>query len=282
MSDKFDTSWFNPLNYNTYSTFSIEEWQWQLSIRTTLHEYYENHYTSIDEIDQRIIEAIKTGIIKKAEYPFLERVIFFKPIIPYPIKPTVDSLRSIDIWHLIKDFKLTNIGDACKHYAKFFFRNELDTELAEIATRPHGLNIEKYFNYDKFNTYYVSVDLVASDEQLKEDFSSWLEKTRKQIKKKKKRRFVKQADFDQWVKHGVIPYLDLTFMAKLEGKKITQDQIGDLIFPNQLNVTVSERIRKVTKPLAEWLINDDIGDLLNYQIIYEQNRNKKQRKTVPE
>jgi hypothetical protein len=270
MSDQFNTDWFNLKNYDSYSNMSIEEWQWQLSIRTKLHEYYVHHYPSLGEIDQEIIKSIKSGIIEKAEYPFLNNIGFLKPIVIHGLQPTVTSLRSIDIWYLMQGLTSTKMGKACEHYARFFFRNELDNDLAKIATRPHSLNIKSYINGKQLNAFYVSVDLEASDDQLKEDFSSWLKKTRIDTQKNKKRSYIKQTDFDQWVEYGVMPYLDLTFMSKLEGKKITQDKLGQLIFPDEFEVTISERIRKVTKPLAERLINDDIGEFLKYQKFYKK------------
>jgi len=53
---------------------------------------------------------------------------------------------------------------------------------------------------------------------------------------------------------GVLPYIDLCYWAKANGKNIPNHIIGDWLFPDDM-VDVAEKIRKVTQPLAKRSVN---------------------------
>jgi hypothetical protein len=52
----------------------------------------------------------------------------------------------------------------------------------------------------------------------------------------------------------LLPYIDLMIVAKQEKKHITQPQIARLIFPDEYEVDITERVRRTTKTNAEWLM----------------------------
>ena len=114
------------------------------------------------------------------------------------------------------------------------------------------------------------INLSATDEQIKNDVNHWLTHYRKAVAYQRQKKLFNQVDFDYWVEYGVIPYLDLVLIAKTMEKKITQNKLARLIFPNEFDVDVVERIRKVTKPTAEWLINNEIHRTLSTQLTYEK------------
>ena len=125
-------------------------------------------------------------------------------------------------------------------------------------------------NQEFFSDAHVVIDLSATDEQIMNDFSNWLEYFRKYIDYPTQKKLITQSDFDQWIEYRVIPYLDLALIAKLEGKKITQNQIARLIFPDEYEVDIVERLRKVTKPIAQRLIKNEIQTTLSTQLVYEK------------
>lgn len=73
---------------------------------------------------------------------------------------------------------------------------------------------------------HVVINLSASDEQIKNDFSHWLTHYRQAINYQHLKMLFTQADFEYWVEYGVIPYLDLVLIAKIEDKKITQNKMA--------------------------------------------------------
>ena len=120
----------------------------------------------------------------------------------------------------------------------------------------------------------------APDEQIKKDFSHWLLHYRKAAgyhlpKKKIHKKLFTQKTFDYWIKYGLIPYIDLVLVAKMEGKEITQEKLGELIFPDEPSVDQAYRIRTITKPEAERLIKHKV-----HQSLIQQAANEKLRQQI--
>ncbi len=102
---------------------------------------------------------------------------------------------------------------------------------------------------------WVNVDLSAPDHVLLSDFQNWLAEQRQHQACKQARppiRFT-AADMMQWSRSRVLPYLDLLLLAKAFKVRIKQHEIAERLFPDERAVDVVERVRKVTKPLAEQL-----------------------------
>jgi len=114
------------------------------------------------------------------------------------------------------------------------------------------------------------INLSATNEQIQNDLIHWLTHYRQAVNDQNQKKLFTQVDFDYWVEYGVIQYLDLMLIAKIEGKKITQNKLARMIFPNEYDVDIVERVRKVTKPTAEWLIKSEIYRALSTQLAYEK------------
>ncbi len=112
----------------------------------------------------------------------------------------------------------------------------------------------------------MTINLFATDEQIKQDFTDWLENSRRMADIKPQKKLFSQVNFDYWIEYGVIQYLDLVLIAKIEGKKITQNQLARLIFPNEHEIDIVERLRKVTKPTAESLMKNQTYKSLSLQL----------------
>jgi hypothetical protein len=97
----------------------------------------------------------------------------------------------------------------------------------------------------------ITVDLYASEEKLLEDFRSWLRKTRKNLGVPNLQSRFSSADFERWCQYQILAYLDLTFWAEVHGKRLTHQMLGVSLFPNEYNVSLAERIRKVVAPMAQ-------------------------------
>jgi hypothetical protein len=112
----------------------------------------------------------------------------------------------------------------------------------------------------------LTVNLGATDEQLITDFGEWL-KTHRSITnyKIREKRFTSK-DFSKWISHKVLPYLDLSLIADAENKLLTQNLLGRMLFPDEYNVDLTERIRRSVKPLAEWLLDKKTIQALSFQV----------------
>lgn len=254
MSSKFDTSWFDLENYKGLKKATIEEWAKLLRDREfnfIFADYYTDLFSSNKKEDEDLlaeISAAATCIMKGDVFPLLDDV-------PKKARRSVYDLTMLDALELAQDRNMIRVQpDKCKQ------------EFSEVAS----WSFDPYA-YDLVAK--VNVDLSATDEQLRRDFNFWLAEWRHDSDlshMKIKKKLFTQADFDCWVEYGVIPYLDLLFIAKVESKKITQNQMARLIFPDEYGVDIVERIRKVTKPTAEGLINNETHRTLSAQFFTEK------------
>lgn len=108
------------------------------------------------------------------------------------------------------------------------------------------------------NERYLRVDLEAPDELLEAEFDAWLSLQRQRAASSGEivPRMVSEADFADWCKYRVLPYIDLGFAMEYEGFRLTQERLGDLLFPDEPEVSIAERIRKVTRPKAVVVFSD--------------------------
>lgn len=79
---------------------------------------------------------------------------------------------------------------------------------------------------------YAKVKLFGSDEQIKKDFAIWLEEERKRRNTYAPKKNFSENAIDSWHEFSILPYLDLSYWAKLENVKISQHVMGQAIFPD--------------------------------------------------
>ncbi|WP_420956609.1 DUF6387 family protein [Burkholderia gladioli] len=96
----------------------------------------------------------------------------------------------------------------------------------------------------------VKVDLFSSEDKLVDDFKKWLKATRAALDIPNLQRRFKGGDFYRWSQNRILAYLDLSFWAQINGIQLTNQVIGVALFPNEFNVNLAERVRKVVAPLA--------------------------------
>lgn len=297
MAEEFDTSWFNLKNYEALKTMPIEGWIFQLEKRC---QYYELEGRAWEDMipDEAaiyfapIVTELKAGVIPD-DPNFLRRINAQCEAASnrdYSSTGSVSSVSSIDLWYMSKESRLGHVWDACQHASDFVIHDDLDNDQFEIACTPHELNIKKYSRFDRKNSAYVAINLSATDPQIKKDFDHWLKNYRKatghynETPKKKspemlsKKVLYTQEDFDYWIRFCVVPYLDLTLIAKLEGKIIKQAAMGKLIFPDELNNDNKNPvgiISATTQPTAKWLIKTKIHRTLLIQLVSQKENRMK-------
>jgi hypothetical protein len=271
MAEKFDTSWFDLKNYEALKTMSIEGWIWQLEARHYYHEMDRQERRHGETYMLSIARTLKAGVVPDdPNYREMSQWRADSILEGHPFSTSsVDSLVSYDVWDMVKNNDLNHVWDACQHVSDFIW-DITNEDLSEIAHTPHDFHIKQYSHFNIVPSAHVVINLSATDEQIKTDFDSWLTHYREAINYRHQKKLFTQADFDYWVEYGVIPYLDLVLIAKIEGKKITQNKLAKLIFPNEYDVDIVGRLRQVTKPEAERLIKNEIHRTLSTQLVSEK------------
>ena len=131
--------------------------------------------------------------------------------------------------------------------------SSLDNSTIDEFYLAHMQEGESYAEHTGGFTF-AQIDIVASDEQLIEDFKQWLKDTRSLVKIEARPKTFTETDAENWHKKRILPYIDLTIWAKLKGISITHQEIGIVLFPDEYNVALGERVRRTVKPLVDMLM----------------------------
>lgn len=105
---------------------------------------------------------------------------------------------------------------------------------------------------------YIQLNMAASDEQLKRDFAIWLNLARRQSSYQPPKKLFSPADFLDWHNARILPFFDLQACARIADLSSPLHVLANALFPDDLEVDVVERVRKVTKRKANWLFSDDV------------------------
>lgn len=124
---------------------------------------------------------------------------------------------------------------------------------------PSIMSINSSFSDQGIETQpYISVDLNKNDNLIIDDFIEWLKEKRKQKSAISKTGRLTDSDLSKLAEYNVLPYIDLYMWGVISGQELTQYQIASLLFPDEYNVDIKDRLRAVTKPKAMALMNSKI------------------------
>ncbi len=281
-------TWYKLKNYDVSKGFSASEWYDELMPRFCLRHYFKK-YKKIpvdlpglnwEGIKQEglLFNLAKTGVKKfriKSLAPSMYEfeVVKEKPMHDELTPIAVISLSNFDMYGAYwLDEETAQAEISKKMEALITEEQDKVSDILQLAamawaTQPfldfpvqEGVGLPNKFAYAK-------VDLSASDEQIKKEFTVWLEQERQRRNKAAPKKNFNQADFDGWYESSVLPYLDLMFWAELEGVKINQYTIAQAIFADAYASDVDPLGKlKTTKKKADYLMDGKVMKLLKLQI----------------
>ncbi len=113
---------------------------------------------------------------------------------------------------------------------------------------------DDYFWYEHAFIH-ARIDLLAPEETLLNSFAEYIRvmKDKFQIVDEKLV-LLREADFKKYHKHKVLPYIDLSLWFEYKDIQVTHQQMGLLLFPDQYQRPLDDRIRRTVKPLADKLM----------------------------
>ena len=258
MTEELNTSWFDLKNYEKLNELDFWGWEKQLSKRCRVRDDKERAVFSLKEIKINPIVEYRTPLSDYKAWKqsgsndndaamyahFSEN---YKPWWHDPaIRPfntySIMSTPALYAWHHKDDDKPS-----------------LVTMNLAATGGYHGLD-------DRLGN--ITIDLTATDKQIKSDFSRWLTEYRKTIDYESYKTNFTDKDLSNWVKWRLLPYIDLTLVAAIEKKTITTVEIGKLIYPDTERhfVDITERMRKTVIPKANWLFRNETLQALRAQI----------------
>ena len=106
----------------------------------------------------------------------------------------------------------------------------------------------------------------ASNTQIESDFKKWLSSYRLSLDSETPKNHVNQSTIDKWVRHGVLQYIDLKLVSKVEKKEITTKQLAVSIFPDEYEKDMTRTISDTTKIHAKRVLSQSFFRAFQIQL----------------
>lgn len=239
-------SWFSLEKYDRSSELTPREWYLQAKIRRMVLFAFPDYLES--EGVQAYIDLIQqSGIVDEAEisdlYTFHSS--FLRDYLDDP------SIR------LIRCCEVTGMAAILDGSDDILDGEMLNPDFGEQIT-------ESKITYDDYvkdsfvdeGIVHAEINLNNADETLIEDYKRWLSLMRKQQRTEHYRmRNFSESDFKRWSRLNVLAYVDLVFWGALQGRKFSNHVMGQILFPDEFDVDLGERVRKTVALAARELFD---------------------------
>lgn len=284
-------SWFNIDNYNSAKNFKARHWLLEIEKRFSLQHHYLHEDEALISSDRSsefylILNRIKTeGLVNKKNNEKVLQTDKNKNL-DYSNKFVVD-LSTLEAFSFLcdsdkknefeSDYKMltsmdfTQVGISKRHDIYIKYNKPISLEEIESSERFYESNDHLNDFYSDLGVRYLKINLNSSDEMLIAEFKNWLQTQRNSYEIKYPEKEIKDSIFLDWHKNKLLAYWDIVFIAKYEKIDITNDFIGQLLFPDEIEVTLSERVRKVIKPKVDRLFTEQTYNLLKTRVEAEEN-----------
>lgn len=260
-------SWFDLKKYIGTNEFGVEQWYFVLRRRRAVLDAIEK--------DKESAARMLTHVLSTPLYDGSGRD---QPT----YDPSVTDLNACTAWcmrNVVEAFP--DIADACRYEDDW---PPPDNSAHEVGTEAWWQDIvrEGQSDYEKHkmmllsksynelllpgsdspNYAYLVMDLSAPDEIIMNDFKDWLNKIRSNSKfSNSPVKRISKSEMSKWAQNRILPYLDIYLVANHLGASPTNYKYGCALFPD-MEVDVSEKIRKTVSPLADKLLSYDMLDAL--------------------
>ena len=99
--------------------------------------------------------------------------------------------------------------------------------------------------------------MFAPDSMIIEDFKQWLKGARSVFNMPTKNLF-SDANMASWARNQILAFIDLNIWARYEGVTITDAVMGNTLFPDEIDIDATERIRKTIRAKADYLMRPSV------------------------
>lgn len=261
------------------------------------------------ESDFRVVKMIRDGDLHFPDEASRRAVIveIYRTCmrrIQQPLLPAVsdECINRLDLYHRLEDERAVNeitVNDLIQMYrgvraaapaagcspdavARHF---EPDTDCSELPAdrQLHQLGSQRYrtvidsageLTRDGDRVFF-RVDIHAPIEKIERDFMSCLQEIRKEVEIENLRRPFDRRDFERWHHMKLLAYIDLSTIEVLRGKKFTLEEIGQELFPNEIELSsLADRVRRSVRPRAMSLMTMQAVSVLAAQVRASSTRSK--------
>lgn len=268
MSKELDVSWFDLKKYDALAELDLKGWYMQIDARLCI--IYEGDLMNEIEILSAIRELQNNPIWQFNDERGGEESATCHDSPRYPFNTY--SVYSPSVYHVWESRKLEEYGhvffqDVWNQCEKFGWGG--NPEQDALMHEPYDFLYKKFDELDDGSDTHVTINLTATDEQILSDFQHWLTEYRKAVGRESNKKNFSDKDLACWYESRLLPYIDLTLSAAIEGKKITQAKIAELLCLDL------DKLRKTIKPKAEWLFRHETLTAIEDQLSSLKGRYKK-------
>lgn len=247
---KVDLDWFRLEKYKPIASYSRSDWVNALNVR------YEAFVRFADDTfilsDQAALELLADPLGPRGQKPSTVEIVHDED---YQEDGPIEDLRIVDLIGTLKSSDASKIVSDLNTFASWEAgpRTKGPPDM-KSATRTYRSWIDSDAESPALPIW---VDLNADDELLMRKFRDWISAARTQFGPGHRAISWSDRSMQSWVDFQVLPFIDLNiFCSRVKGQ-LTQRLAGSLLFPDEVDVDLTERIRKVVVPLAERLLADD-------------------------
>lgn len=179
------------------------------------------------------------------------------------------SLQAKYCWYVVQEESLEDVWESCIQTC-----DGLPTDQQkELIDTPIDLLFQERYEWN--GVAHAAIDLSATDQQIMNDFQKWLTNSRKVLSCKSNKTNFSDKNLSDWVQWRLLPYIDLMIVTNAEKCVLTQAKAARLIFNDEFDVDIVDRLRRTTKPKAEWLLSGNTVEAIGIQIHASALKNEK-------
>lgn len=227
--------WLNDFkveNYDVCESWGAHEWLLALSQRSVLRHYFRALNGKVKDIplSKEILSNEREFFLKVAQERMLN-----------PMQNTAGTPYTV-VPCALRDFYLSD----CLRIEDIVMKSGVMKSGLQGYRWSTLRDIVKAMGEPSFT--FLGIDLEYPDSILQEKFTNWLTKVRAETGIEVKHSdaiSIKDHIFLKWHSQKLLPYLDVIFCARLSSFDLTQDQIGQMLFPS-LDDT-KDRLKSIPK-----------------------------------
>ncbi len=144
--------------------------------------------------------------------------------------------------------------------------DELDSFLSSSID---SLDLDVSLSKNKMDSpiAHAAIDLAAPDELILKDLKKWLGVVRARYGLPEAKLF-STAEQRKWRSLQILPYLDLIIWGKVESVELPYAVIANALFAGHVDIDIVDKVRRVVKPKAEFLVRYDTIEIMERQVLY--------------
>ena len=268
--------WFSLDGYDNAYDYSLHEWSTALELRSAAHsilehlddkeislsiEDRENHFWEFLEIASRKLysETSRYTRISKNHEHWEMNCRTVSPVSVGSIGYSWDEISKNKKFSAFAENLVD--GRPLKSKAEREKFNEAEQTVYDFM---HDLSGQDFINYTGCYAH-ILIELDAPEEVLVEHFKKTIRDYKRILNLPSSPKKITKNDLRNWAEKKILLYIDLMLLAKYHKKRISQQTMGVILFPDDYYVSLDDRVRKTIKPLADKLLSEDFIAALTAQ-----------------